>query len=703
MVSLALVLGFCLGLLAVKECGKKDQSIDHDEVPEDCEVWKGNVRVFNEETAWPKNLRVIKGKLRFFNFLHYKEDITVGELHIDEHVKGTHIKFAANATNVYIGKCHGSITLAHKPTKIEISESYNLELEIEEKGIISNFKLINSHVRFTGFEERTIGRFILYHSTVYSNGPLFKEVDLVSIYFTTNPELNITRVTSTLKISTAEEVRFPLLETVGGIYIPEGENVSLFAAPKLQSAQITIQGHVKEIDVPLNMTWEGNASFNADNFCPKFHFAFSYNKLLFTAKGECPSKCAQIHSVTPDTIQDLKECHEVYGRLSVDQNSPLEIELTSLEYVYGNLEVTNYPGKLGLQSLKEIKGSLTVANSSGISPNSLSELESVSDMKITNVSLNLNLHALEYVNGNLELTNYKGNLSLLTLKQIKGVLDVLDFNGSSFNLSHQLESALRVNLTNVSSNLSLDFNSLNIKDSLEISNSTLTSFSGLVSNHLNTLKISNALNLSTFTFQSLESVGDLYIHNTALDLMTTKFHEPFTIYRDMTISEYNFRELKITTANINGKLFMTDNRQLEHVYFQKMDYMNNPLVQFHNQKLQNIQFKDLVFDYQLFSNAHPKALVASGKTEKQENIQSEIKPKVALEEKGNHGDILLKSQAASKVALVGTENQTDTLLKSQTPSKVAPPKGKKKYLKIYITLVLPGASIAAFFLIMYLK
>ncbi|KAJ9073654.1 hypothetical protein DSO57_1013896 [Entomophthora muscae] len=295
------------------------------------------------------------------------------------------------------------------------------------------------------------------------------------------------------------------------------------------------------------MTWEGNASFNADNFCPKFHFAFSYNKLSFTIKGECKSKCDQIHSVTPDTIQDLKEYHEVYGRLSVDQKSPLEIELTSLEYIYGNLEVTNYAGKLGLQSLKEIKGSLTVANSSGISTNSLSELESVSNMKITNVSLNLNLHALEYVNGNLELTNYKGNLRLPTLKQIKGVLDVLDFNGSSFNLSHQLESALRVNLTNVSSHISLDFNSLNIKDSLEISNSTLTSFSGLVSNHINTLKISNAPNLT---------------------------------------------------------------------------------------------------------------LVASGKTEKQETIQSDIKPKdlEALEEKENHEDTLLKSQNASKelVALVGT-------------------------------------------------
>ncbi|KAJ9069757.1 hypothetical protein DSO57_1015254 [Entomophthora muscae] len=612
MASLALFLGFCLGLLAIQECGEQGEEIKHDDIASNCAVWKGDVTVFNGYRAWPENLHVIEGRLSFFDFAHYEKDVTVGELYINSKVKGTHIKFGANASSVVIEKCHGMITLAHKPDTITIQESHSLQLEVERKGIIEFIELIDSHVRFTGFEERTIGRFLLDHSTASSNGPLFKEVDYVVLQSIPNQDLSIPRVKGSLKINTTEKIRLSLLETVGGeIHVCKEATVSLFAAPKLQFAQINMQGHVKEIDVPLNMTWEGNASFNADNFCPKFYFAFTYNKLLFTTKGECTSKCAQIHSVTPGTIQDLKECHEVYGRLSVDQNSPLEIELTSLEYVYGDLEVTNYTGKLGLQSLKEIKGSLTVANSSGISTNSLSELESVSDMKITNVSLNLNLHALKYVNGNLELTNYKGNLILPTLKQIKRALDVLDFNGSFFNLSHQLESALRVNLTNVSSNLNLDFNSLNIKDSLEISNSTLTSFSGLVSNHLNTLKISNAPNLSTFAFQSLESVRDFYIHNTALDLMTGKFHEPFTIYRDMTISKYNFRELKITIAAIYGKLFLTENKILEHIYFHKMKYLNNSLVQYNNHKLQHIQFKDLIMDYQLYSNKNIKGIFLS--------------------------------------------------------------------------------------------
>ncbi|KAJ9078023.1 protoplasts-secreted, variant 2 [Entomophthora muscae] len=680
MVSLVLVLGFCLGLLAAKECGERSSHVYSKDIPSDCEVWKGNV-TYN--LHWPEKLSVIEGRLTLKAF--FDRSIKVQDLYLDareNNLSGT-ISFKASLVHIQNMNVE-SILLKERPKEIIIIDCPKFNLEVKEAGYINRIKLESSNVTFTGFQDIAVGNFLLDNSYARSTGPLFKEVNSVVLKSIPNQALNILKVKSSLQISGSIEISLPYLKAVGSdILVSADTNISLFSAPSLQSGRINIQGHVKKINVPLNLTWHGEATFNAENFCPKFHFAFTSQRLLFKAKKECNQNCIDIGHLLLSTIQEIQGCERVLGNLVVDHNSPPMIDLGSLEYVYGDLEVKNYNGSLSLPSLTEIEGALTIADSSGLPDDALFKLESALRMNLTNISSDLNFNALQYILGDLEVKNSTGELDLSSLKEIKGVLTFVESSGFSdkilfklestsgvnlinlesdlnFNALHyvrgdlevnnctgklglsllkevngalafanykgtfdtffKLQNAFMVNLVNVSSDL--NFSALTIEDGLNISDSSLTSFTGLISTHLNTLKISGAPKLSIFSFQSLESVGNLYIHNTALDLSSAKFHKTLSIHRDMTIKGYRFKELRLTTAHINGTFSLVDNKILEHVYFSEIEHLNNPIFQANNPILQIVMFQSMAIEYHVYSNELPEVLVASREPEKHPTISS---------------------------------------------------------------------------------
>lgn len=351
------------------------------------------------------------------------------------------------------------------------------------------------------------------------------------------------------------KAKFPNLVTVNELIHVSGNGFQSFHVPNLKSGLLKLEARITALELRKDLTWEGEAFFNSDDFCQNYFLDFDRRGLTFDLGLECEYKCQRKEARSGKEAAWLGNCLEI-GSLTIDHQSTEAIYLEKVQTIAGDLVLTNYQGTLSVPKLKEIKGNLVIKNSRSFPAPSLLEIHG--DWAVQKPS-------------SLEKDSF-----------------------------FSLQRAGNINLQDLTNNLR--FNNLHSAVSFQLHNSSLNRVEGLRFISLNSFVVKNCPKLWKLEVPELTSVGKLEITHTALSNLNDVFHEPLAVVKDAVFRKFSYQHLQANIHSIGGQLILEDSPTLQTVQLEA-DYLNAPLVNSNNPKLQKVKLNSIAWLFKVNSMA----------------------------------------------------------------------------------------------------
>ncbi|KAJ9087482.1 hypothetical protein DSO57_1032966 [Entomophthora muscae] len=300
------------------------------------------------------------------------------------------------------------------------------------------------------------------------------------------------------------------LETAEEVTIAS-HKVKLFSAPKLMYGRLEIK-HATELNLNMNLRWNGTSFITSDDFCEKYFKAFKDHGLAFKTDNRCNVDCKQPY--TPMNLTSYLSCRE-FKTIEINNKSDENITLYKATTITGDLIITNYNGTFSAPKLTEITGNVILTNPLNFSF-SAPNLKKIQGSVTIQGSGSFSIPTLEKIKGDITIKN-SSFFSALNLDEIKGDVTILD---SSFFLAPKLKKIQGSVTIHDTSDLYAD----NINESQR--NMIIQNSGSFSSPNLNSIQGSVTIqNSSSFLAPTLEKIqGNITILDFS-ELLTPKLKE----------------------------------------------------------------------------------------------------------------------------------------------------------------------------------